>query len=394
MDKHAFLFGSGLSISAGIPSLADITNQILSGDGVSRHTDGTYLIGGHSNPGDATSDYVPPVLHFIQLIDREISEFYKHSEYTTNYEVIYYVISQISDSGYGEYENPIIKPFVDKLIPELNPFLGKSSDIPRKFSVEELSRESCNYIEHIVWHMLEKRAGNIDYLDFLKDSSLDPDIEKYDIYTLNHDTIVEQYLSSAQIEILDGFGKPQNDVRYLDMDLFEDSGSKIRLLKLHGSINWFRFNSRSQSISRDEIGIPLGRDLWHTLDPEGVMQWPADGSPLFLAGVFNKILNYSSGIYADLHYLFHSSLRDVRNLVVCGYSWGDKGINSRVINWLYKNEDNKIILIHPRPESCKMKSRGAISNKWDSWIKGDRLRIIPKGAEEITWAEIKDNIAR
>jgi hypothetical protein len=78
--------------------------------------------------------------------------------------------------------------------------------------------------------------------------------------------------------------------------------------------------------------------------------------------------------------------------VICGYSWGDKGINSRVINWVTKGQENKIIQIHPRPQSCKTKARGAIARMWDTWIANDQLRIISKGVEDIKWNEIKEVI--
>ena len=42
MSNIVFLFGAGVSIPAGMPSTADITQRVLCGDGVARHTDGSY----------------------------------------------------------------------------------------------------------------------------------------------------------------------------------------------------------------------------------------------------------------------------------------------------------------------------------------------------------------
>lgn len=41
-NKIAFLLGSGISLRAGMPSTSDITEQVLSGEGVTFHSDGTY----------------------------------------------------------------------------------------------------------------------------------------------------------------------------------------------------------------------------------------------------------------------------------------------------------------------------------------------------------------
>jgi hypothetical protein len=393
MKSHAFLFGSGLSIPANLPSLAAITEQILTGKDVSRHTTGTYeLTPGKSNPGDTTTDYVPAVLKLVTTIERKVSEFHGQTINPPNYEEIFYLCSQIRDSEYGEYENPVITPFIEKLLPELRPYIGESPGYPRRFTIAELSSEACKYIEHIVWEMLEVPTPNIDYLKFIGDSANDSENNIFDIFTLNHDTLVEQYLEKEKIEVTDGFGVEQNKIRYLDLKKLDENPRNIRIVKLHGSINWFRFISRSAKNNRDAIGIPLTNDLWHTKDPEGEEQLPADGSPMILVGGFNKILQYTSGIYADLHCQLNASLKNTQRLVVCGYSWGDKGINSRVINWVTKGQENKIIQIHPRPQSCKSKARGAIARTWDSWQANDQLRIISKGAEDIKWNEIKEAI--
>jgi hypothetical protein len=43
--RVAFLLGSGISIPAGMPSTREITDQVLSGEGVMRQTDGNYYFG-------------------------------------------------------------------------------------------------------------------------------------------------------------------------------------------------------------------------------------------------------------------------------------------------------------------------------------------------------------
>jgi hypothetical protein len=157
-------------------------------------------------------------------------------------------------------------------------------------------------------------------------------------------------------------------------------------------VNWFRFRPDSGSWSDESIGIPLDRDFWHTKSPQGQRQWPVGGLPMLLVGTFNKMLQYTSDIYADLHYQLHRSLRHAQQLVVCGYSFGDKGINTRIIEWIYSSSNRKITVVHPEPEKLKRAARGAISKQWDEWIKQRKLIILTKTIEESSWQNIKDSL--
>ena len=56
---------------------------------------------------------------------------------------------------------------------------------------------------------------------------------------------------------------------------------------------------------------------------------------MLLVGTFNKVSEYSQGIFRELHYRFRRTLHKADQLVVCGYSFGDKGINSEIIEWYY-----------------------------------------------------------
>ena len=62
---------------------------------------------------------------------------------------------------------------------------------------------------------------------------------------------------------------------------------------------------------------------------------------------------------------------------------------------LYVSDEHKMIVIHPDPESLKQKeARGAISNKWDSLIRQNRLFIIQQGIENTSWNQIKTIISK
>lgn len=164
--------------------------------------------------------------------------------------------------------------------------------------------ESTNCIRDVVWRCLLTTPQRLDHLQLISDAYYDKNIVNVDIFTLNHDILLEQYLSTINIQVNDGFGTPQkNSKRYWKPELFETSDLKIRLFKLHGSINWFAFTQHNKR-ELEEIAIPLDWDIWHTKDLNGQRQWPTGGRPKFLAGTFNKILNYSLDVYADQHCRF------------------------------------------------------------------------------------------
>lgn len=390
--RIAFLLGSGISIPAKMPSTQVITKQILSGEGVMRHSDGNYYF---DKPLYGTPDeYVPRVVVFLNRLKIEIDLYYLYETgHFTNYEDLYYVASQIHDSESKEYDNPVVQPFINKVLPEIRPLLvSEENEIRDEWQLLDLANEAANYVRDVVWHLLSKEPNSLDHLNCIKDACLDDQLSNIDIFSLNHDTVLEQSLSQNDIQVIDGFDQPQNNIRYWNPDLFDSGDSKVRLFKLHGSVNWFRFRPDSGSGSDESIGIPLERDFWHTKSPQGQMQWPVGGRPMLLVGTFNKMLQYTSDIYADLHYQLYRSLRHAQQLVVCGYSFGDKGINTRIIEWIYSSSNRKITVVHPEPEKLKEAARGAISNKWDEWIKQSKLTIVTKTIEESSWQNIKDSL--
>jgi hypothetical protein len=117
IKRIAFLFGAGISFPVGMPTGDEIMAQILSGDGVAYNSNGTYYLNGTDN---VDPYYIEPIRHitrFLTKIRKEINSYYsKDLHYQTNYEELFYVCSQVYDSEIGEYENPALQPFTEKLI--------------------------------------------------------------------------------------------------------------------------------------------------------------------------------------------------------------------------------------------------------------------------------------
>jgi hypothetical protein len=379
------LFGSGISISAGMPRTQEITERILSGEGIMHHTDGNYYFGKplYSHLG-WPDEHVPRIVEFLHLLKAEVDEFYQKRPFKRNisYEDLYYVAGQVCDSEIGEYDNPAVQPLIDKILPKIKPLLfGKENEIRKEWELYELAEEATNYIHDVVWHLLNKETTSLDYLNCIKNCCQDSEISKVDLFTLNHDIVLEECLKG--IPFADGFEESINNVRYWNPDLFERESFKVRLFKLHGAINWFRFRPTGGDGSDDKIGLPLKWGIEQITNA-------VERRPIFLVGTFNKMLEYTGGMYADIAYQFYCSLRHVKNLIICGYSFGDRGINTRIIDWINLSSDYRIIVIHPEPENLKNDARGSIRNKWDKWINKGKLTIIEKRIEKTSWQDLKD----
>ncbi len=355
----------------------------MSGTGVVRQGDGTYVV---SSPRNIIrDDYTPKIVKFLKILNSEIDDYYTDfPDRITNYEDLCYVASQIHDSESGEYDNPVVGTLVKKLLEHHAQVFHKATDDGRHdLRMIDISAEATNYIQDIAKSMLERAPKGIDHLEFIRDCRLDSDFENLDIFTLNHDTLVEQSVTAQNIPLIDGFDLPADGLRPWKPSLYESAtGKDIRLFKLHGSINWFWFDSRPNPI----LAIPLTKDIWHMGDK---LPMPLSGRPEMLVGTFNKMLSYSKTAFSDLYCSLCKSLNNTARLVISGFSFNDKAINSRIIEWMISNNDRRLVIIHDEPPRLKLASRPAIARKIDQWIKDDRLRFVAKRIENTCWDEIR-----
>jgi hypothetical protein len=392
--KIVFLFGSGVSIPAGMPKFHEISERVLNSEGIYYDT-GSEIFTSYKPPSPIAKiqeRYTSRVVEFIHKIKIEIDAYYTRHKFKldTNYEDLYYLASQIYNSEKGEYDNPAIQPLVDKILPHIRSLL-EGTKIRSEWTLSDLALEATKFIEYVVSRLLKSELRPLNYLNCIKEVCEDGDFTKVDIFTLNHDIVLETFLNENGIQFTDGFFKPDREEhRYWEPSLFNSTSLKVFLFKLHGSINWFRFRREdAEDWSGESIIIPSGMVNSLISDAKGRTWRALDKRPILLIGRYNKIFDYLSGIFAELHCQFYHSLRNVRQLIICGYGLGDRGINTQIVDWLYSSDNCKIIVVDPRPEQLKNKYLSSISNKWDLLRSTGKLRIIEKGIEKTSWQEIK-----
>ena len=236
-----FLFGSGISHKANLPLAGDITPVVLSGAGVFKHTDGRYLFGTPPRPEiDRTDDFLRRILLFLQLIKTE-ADIYYFLDREVNYEDLYFIAYQVFGCLSWDEDNPVAKRFADYLGEHLNHVLASDyyakalverNEPPsrrieftdRLASLRQLAGKSCNYIRDVACGKIGVRPADLDYLGWLAEAVGDQDSGQKLFFTLNYDTLLEQFFRRANVRLVDGFGSPveSEGVSYFDARLFAD----------------------------------------------------------------------------------------------------------------------------------------------------------------------------
>lgn len=372
LDEHRliFLFGAGTSTPAGMPSTDEITERVMNGNEVFRHSDEAFYLGTKPSLLEQNTE-VDIALEVVSIFDATLKEYYSYdTDRIINYEDIYALAYAVYRAHVGA--SPELQPLLDHLAPCIDSIIQrkKKDDLIIKFwNPIDVCRNAVNYIRDIVWHLLSAEPTEIAYLRFIKAAYEDSIWSNIDIFTLNNDTVFEKYLNSERITHVDGFGQEENRIRYWNPQLYLDSSIKVRIHKLHGSANWFRFTKRDSTSGVERIGIPTKPDIYHMKDANGVPLFPEDGRPLILVGTDNKIFSYSSGIYLRLISDFQRHMDEVNKLVVSGYSFGDFGINRLLFDWLDGDTSRKILLVSRdirwlEQQGQHIRSRVDFANKW------------------------------
>lgn len=377
MSKNiAFLFGAGVSIPSGLPKTDELTELILKGENIVRIS-GKYVYVDDPEKFNYIweNEYINRTKKLFHVLQSYFRNHYSFSNRRMNYEDFFYMIDSMHSDENMEFENPLVEYFSDHLFKVHSYLFEPLCELYAPLRLIDLMGEAKNYIRDIVANYLDKKPNDLCQFNLLNEVNADSNYDKIFIFTLNHDLLVEQLLLKNCITYSDGFTDKNEETRVWDKEAFTD---RFNLLKLHGSINWSRFDTDDPYEKKVHIyKIPHRNSS-------------AD-SPAIIVGSFNKLRDYSRSTFFDIQCLFSEFLNNCNRLVISGYSFGDQGINSKIINWLYCSRDKKIIVVHKNEEELFENSRPAIHSirHWDKKEGTDLIRVIPKWFEETNWQEIK-----
>lgn len=343
MKKLVLLIGSGFSKNAEYPTgnelnqkfFENIENRMLSmssGEWVwDDYDDAT------SNNGRLNSDY----LNISYLLSEFIEKYQQNYFKVFNYEEFYDWLSE----NYGNED------LINELTVKVNERLKKDFQLDEKSNhiikdpnINHYRKiyESFNYLIGDLLLRPYKRQDNKSkfdkFINYLKN------FEDVEIYTLNHDLLLEYLLSESKIKYSDGFSVDESTIRGQKDDILKifnnTYGTNIRLYKLHGSVDYYRFD---EMIEEGVISKRTGKywfykpETYHNkhfakrIDlktKEIVQRHNFNTLPQFLTGKNKKDFIVNQTFYGDLYKTFNNAFRSCKEFMIIGYSFADLHINS------------------------------------------------------------------
>lgn len=367
--------------------MKEITEQILSGDGIAIHSNQHfYFMRPLFEHMGFPDEWVPLIVRFLEILATQAKEYYEIlREYEPNYEELYYLARQISDAESWEYPNPAVMNFVEqcKRDPRIQEALcGSCHFLGRKYSLGEIAKKTCSYIQDNVQEMLGGEPGNLTSLHFLEPLITHPSVAACHLFTLNHDIYLERVLNDAGIPFADGFTKINQSLQQWEMESYDRFKGKVKVYKLHGSVNWRHIVASDNEYFLGKYDASNAR---YPVDSQGrkVLPVPVGGAE-FLVGTTNKMHNYLYAEYLQLMMRFFEVLNESTCLIISGYGFGDRGITARIDEWFEGNSENRIVLIHKHPENVLAKGQSRLFWQWSNHVKKGRIILIKKWIEEIT----------
>ncbi|MHB0980220.1 MAG: SIR2 family protein [Thermoleophilia bacterium] len=247
-DRVAMLIGSGVSCAAGLPGTEQITEVVLA------ERDLPFLFGVES---EALTAFMKILTAEIATVNKELARVR-----SPNYEDIYYLAAQICDSEFGEFENPAADAFARRLarilqkdrstFATVEPAPGRTPTW--QMCVIALAEAAQRLIVGDIRKALSSRDGvDSSKMHVLIDAARTLG-DRLDVFTLNHDTLLEEAWVCSGVPFEDGFRPVQEvnaasrlaehpEVTTWHRDAYLGSRPGPALFKLHGSLDWWRFDN-------------------------------------------------------------------------------------------------------------------------------------------------------
>ena len=347
------LLGAGFSAPAGYPT-GGLLNQkffVNMEDKMLRMSSGEWVWDDYddatSNNGRLNYKYLNISYLLSEFVEMYQQEYFK----VFNYEEFYDWFKEL----YGNQE--LIEKLSEKVNARLRNDFGiddTSEHIIKDPNINQYRNvyESFNYlIGDLLGRNYKRETKKSEYkpiLDFFKE------FENVNIFTLNHDLLMEYLLYENSVNFSDGFSSlnsiitGQNNEK---LEVFINSfPEKVKLFKLHGSVNYYCF----EEIVQDGMLSRRTDNYWffkpnsyhnkhyakriNPVTNEIIQQWNWNTVPQFLTGKNKKDFLTNQNFYKDIYKTYINSFENCDTLLIHGYSFSDLHINSVIKNSLDKYE--------------------------------------------------------
>jgi hypothetical protein len=397
-SQTALLLGAGFSIPFGMPSTEKLTKLVTSKElKFVRATWGDYYTeekwredGFYRGDLDfAIAEAYHHIIHFLYEKEQAIeSKLDREINFEDIYSLLYSLEHPSRNACNKRYGDGFIE-YLDKLNDEERTKLKISyseRDLLKDLQEGDTNpySETMRMLQCIITKELQKDLELNSQL--LKSKFWDHlfKSEKINIFSLNHDLIIEKILEHKSKDFQDGFELKNGFQEFTDN--FPDN-NKINFLKLHGSINWFNVNGSDRNfyVNSKNTRIESMTYMYSNL-LENSQEYLFINQRAFLTGTQNKYEEYLMNIYSDLKWHYKRLLKDTKRLIVIGYSFGDYGVTTEIINWMHKKMDAKLIIIDPDANTL-LKTGFLIPRLKKAFP--ERITAINKGFQDLKEADYK-----
>lgn len=329
-----FLLGSGFSVPAGLPTAKDLWKMILKHYKLQLE----YEFRSSSVMVKPYTDWwLFPFWKILKSYQNEneinYEDFYDRILEEKNREVCITCIREFVSDNMNKYwkdgnglslKDSLISSWGDKLVKDYKEIVESCIN-----TYQYIIRKSLSSVKIDVYDNFASIVNNL----YLCDSHID-------IFSLNHDLLVEQILQTWGIKFDDGFD--YNNAKKIGKHLFFDvrtsmhEKGNVYLYKLHGSIDLYKY------MEKDNNGYRYAKVV------NGDPFMMSDNTifemlPYFLTGTTAKLKEYDNKYISHLMSLFESVLAKSQKLIMIGYSGNDGRINNMIFDNYY-NWTNAIII--------------------------------------------------
>lgn len=245
--------------------------------------------------------------------------------------------------------------------------------------IQTLKKNIISSIYSAYEYKEDKRDEIKKYFDSFFESIFDIiPYETLDIFTTNYDSVIEEYALQSQHILINGFSNDRNG-RYWNPDRLRDAlpdEKSIRLLKLHGSLNWrLTQDDRIEWVKVEEERTRSQRYK------ENVLIYPTQ----------KYLLNQKP--YSTMFNIFTEICKDITYFVVIGCSFRDDYINTILLNTLQQASLKKLIAVSPHASNnIQNELRRSNSELFDSLATSQILSIDASFGKKETIEKIVESI--
>jgi hypothetical protein len=321
---------------------------------------------------------------FLELVKAEIDpHLIRRDGQQSHYEDLFAALYYLWNDEMAEVVSPLVARSLQALRDASAPILAHMRFGGAGDPFRDLMRHSLRLIQSVVLAELGRPVRPVR-LDLI--TKIARQVGRMDIFSLNHDGLVERQFEDTGVSYTDGFEDRQDGYR-----LFSPQWDRapVRVLKLHGSLNWSYCLFTKADCSKFEQTAIFDR-------PADKCSY--DRNPIevrnelqFLTGTTVKENSYGYDIIGDLFMRFREFSCAHRTLFVCGYGWGDKGINIRINQWLRDQTANKIVILHEGDERLVLDKR-FWQTRWAMYHRAGKAKIIPHWLPNCTEDQLFDDL--